>query len=41
MLDKYLTQSTEEEFQKGNPTAIMLKLKKGAGHMPQEDWQGF
>lgn len=36
--DKYLPQSVAEEFQKGNPTAIKLKLIEGAGHMPQEDW---
>ncbi|CAL0335270.1 unnamed protein product [Lupinus luteus] len=36
--DKYLPQSVAEEFQKGNPTQIKLKLIEGAGHMPQEDW---
>ncbi|CAK9185622.1 unnamed protein product [Ilex paraguariensis] len=36
--DKYLPQSVAEEFQKGNPTNIKLKLIEGAGHMPQEDW---
>ncbi|KAE9621306.1 hypothetical protein Lal_00023609 [Lupinus albus] len=36
--DKYLPQSIAEEFQKGNPTQIKLKLIEGAGHMPQEDW---
>ncbi|KAB1218729.1 Haloalkane dehalogenase [Morella rubra] len=36
--DKYLPQSLAEEFQKGNPTTIKLKLIEGAGHMPQEDW---
>ncbi|PQQ18576.1 uncharacterized protein Pyn_03239 [Prunus yedoensis var. nudiflora] len=36
--DKYLPQSVAEEFQKGNPTAVKLKLIEGAGHMPQEDW---
>ncbi|XP_059456827.1 uncharacterized protein LOC132186783 [Corylus avellana] len=36
--DKYLPQSVAEEFQKGNPTTIKLKLIEGAGHMPQEDW---
>jgi len=38
MSDKYLPQSIAEEFQKGNPTAVTLKLIEGAGHMPQEDW---
>ncbi|RVW92035.1 Retrovirus-related Pol polyprotein from transposon RE1 [Vitis vinifera] len=41
--DKYLPQSVAEEFQKGNPDYIKLKLIEGAGHMPQEDcilfWQ--
>ncbi|KAI6672009.1 hypothetical protein NL676_006894 [Syzygium grande] len=36
--DKYLPQSVAEEFQKGNPLMIKLKLIEGAGHMPQEDW---
>ncbi|KAL3721109.1 hypothetical protein ACJRO7_005866 [Eucalyptus globulus] len=36
--DKYLPQSVAEEFQKGNPSMIKLKLIEGAGHMPQEDW---
>jgi len=36
--DKYLPQSIAEEFQKGNPQNIKLKLIEGAGHMPQEDW---
>ncbi|KAF9623653.1 hypothetical protein IFM89_003685 [Coptis chinensis] len=36
--DKYLPQSEAEEFQKGNPTIVKLKLIEGAGHMPQEDW---
>ncbi|KAF5466791.1 hypothetical protein F2P56_016687 [Juglans regia] len=36
--DKYLPQSLAEEFQKGNPNTIKLKLIEGAGHMPQEDW---
>lgn len=36
--DKHLPQSVAEEFQKGNPDAIKLKLIEGAGHMPQEDW---
>ncbi|KAK7255211.1 hypothetical protein RIF29_28616 [Crotalaria pallida] len=36
--DKYLPQSVAEEFQKGNPSNIKLKLLEGAGHMPQEDW---
>ncbi|PWA62977.1 alpha/beta-Hydrolases superfamily protein [Artemisia annua] len=36
--DKYLPQSIAEEFQKGNPSAVTLKLIEGAGHMPQEDW---
>lgn len=36
--DKYLPQSVAEEFQKGNPALIQLKLIEGAGHMPQEDW---
>lgn len=36
--DKYLPQSVAEEFQKGNPAHIKLKLIEGAGHMPQEDW---
>ncbi|XP_034696097.1 cis-3-alkyl-4-alkyloxetan-2-one decarboxylase isoform X1 [Vitis riparia] len=36
--DKYLPQSVAEEFQKGNPDYIKLKLIEGAGHMPQEDW---
>lgn len=36
--DKYLSQSIAEEFQKGNPTSVKLKLIEGAGHMPQEDW---
>ncbi|KAI5660466.1 hypothetical protein M9H77_29259 [Catharanthus roseus] len=36
--DKYLPQSVAEEFQKGNPEIIKLKLIEGAGHMPQEDW---
>ncbi|XP_012073134.1 cis-3-alkyl-4-alkyloxetan-2-one decarboxylase isoform X2 [Jatropha curcas] len=36
--DKYLPQSVAEEFQKGNPDAVKLKLIEGAGHMPQEDW---
>ncbi|PKI48476.1 hypothetical protein CRG98_031098 [Punica granatum] len=36
--DKYLPQSIAEEFQKGNPSNIKLKLIEGAGHMPQEDW---
>ncbi|BFG24717.1 hypothetical protein CerSpe_109910 [Prunus speciosa] len=38
--DKYLPQSVAEEFQKGNPTAVKLKLIEGAGHMPQEDCIG-
>ncbi|XVE91273.1 hypothetical protein DITRI_Ditri20bG0140500 [Diplodiscus trichospermus] len=36
--DKYLPQSVAEEFQKGNPNSVELKLIEGAGHMPQEDW---
>ncbi|KAF3637236.1 putative protein FAR1-RELATED SEQUENCE 8-like [Capsicum annuum] len=36
--DKYLPQSIAEEFQKGNPGSVELKLIEGAGHMPQEDW---
>ncbi|TXG69400.1 hypothetical protein EZV62_004335 [Acer yangbiense] len=36
--DKYLPQSVAEEFQKGNPSSVKLKLIEGAGHMPQEDW---
>ncbi|PIA25257.1 hypothetical protein AQUCO_12000004v1 [Aquilegia coerulea] len=36
--DKYLPESVAEEFQKGNPSAVNLKLIEGAGHMPQEDW---
>ncbi|KAI3763283.1 hypothetical protein L1987_53737 [Smallanthus sonchifolius] len=36
--DKYLPQSIAEEFKKGNPSAVTLKLIEGAGHMPQEDW---
>ncbi|KAH1127801.1 hypothetical protein GYH30_016387 [Glycine max] len=36
--DKYLPQSVAEQFQKGNPAQIQLKLIEGAGHMPQEDW---
>ncbi|PSS17827.1 Haloalkane dehalogenase [Actinidia chinensis var. chinensis] len=36
--DKYLPQSVAEEFQKGNPSNVKLKLIEGAGHMPQEDW---
>nr|XP_016468386.1 PREDICTED: haloalkane dehalogenase-like isoform X1 [Nicotiana tabacum] len=36
--DKYLPQSVAEEFQKGNPDSVKLKLIEGAGHMPQEDW---
>lgn len=36
--DKYLPQSVAEEFKKGNPDAIKLKMIEGAGHMPQEDW---
>ncbi|KAK4794398.1 hypothetical protein SAY86_012392 [Trapa natans] len=36
--DKYLSQSIAEEFQRGNPTHVKLKLIEGAGHMPQEDW---
>uniref|UniRef100_A0A6M2F7X3 AB hydrolase-1 domain-containing protein n=1 Tax=Populus davidiana TaxID=266767 RepID=A0A6M2F7X3_9ROSI len=36
--DKYLPQAVAEEFQKGNPNAVKLKLIEGAGHMPQEDW---
>ncbi|KAF8400605.1 hypothetical protein HHK36_013904 [Tetracentron sinense] len=36
--DKYLPKSEAEEFQKGNPTTVKLKLIEGAGHMPQEDW---
>ncbi|XP_047316932.1 haloalkane dehalogenase isoform X2 [Impatiens glandulifera] len=36
--DKYLPNSVAEEFQKGNPKNIKLKLIEGAGHMPQEDW---
>ncbi|KAL7617494.1 hypothetical protein Lser_V15G01280 [Lactuca serriola] len=36
--DKYLPQSIAEEFQKGNPSAVTVKLIEGAGHMPQEDW---
>uniref|UniRef100_A0A1D1Z6J0 Haloalkane dehalogenase 2 n=1 Tax=Anthurium amnicola TaxID=1678845 RepID=A0A1D1Z6J0_9ARAE len=36
--DKYLPQSVAEEFQKGNPSAVKLRLIEGAGHMPQEDW---
>ncbi|MQL81750.1 hypothetical protein Taro_014214 [Colocasia esculenta] len=36
--DKYLPQSVAEEFLKGNPNAVKLKLIEGAGHMPQEDW---
>ncbi|KAK6915082.1 Alpha/beta hydrolase fold-1 [Dillenia turbinata] len=36
--DKYLRQSEAEEFQKGNPDNVKIKLVEGAGHMPQEDW---
>ncbi|KAE9467728.1 hypothetical protein C3L33_00362, partial [Rhododendron williamsianum] len=36
--DKHLPQSVAEEFQKGNPSNVKLKLIEGAGHMPQEDW---
>ncbi|KAI3834124.1 hypothetical protein MKW92_043592 [Papaver armeniacum] len=36
--DKYLRQPEAEEFQKGNPSNVKLKLLEGAGHMPQEDW---
>ncbi|GMN49978.1 hypothetical protein TIFTF001_019152 [Ficus carica] len=36
--DKYLPKSVAEEFQKGNPNSVQLKLIEGAGHMPQEDW---
>ncbi|KAL2454436.1 alpha/beta-Hydrolases superfamily protein [Abeliophyllum distichum] len=36
--DKYLPQSVAEEFQRGNPDFVKLKLIEGAGHMPQEDW---
>jgi pimeloyl-ACP methyl ester carboxylesterase len=36
--DKYLPRAVAEEFQKGNPNAVKLKLIEGAGHMPQEDW---
>ncbi|OUZ99846.1 Alpha/beta hydrolase fold-1 [Macleaya cordata] len=36
--DKYLPQSEAEQFQKGNPSNVKLKLIEGAGHMPQEDW---
>ncbi|KAL3511913.1 hypothetical protein ACH5RR_024630 [Cinchona calisaya] len=36
--DKYLPQSVAEEFQKGNPDVVKVKLIEGAGHMPQEDW---
>ncbi|RAL43246.1 hypothetical protein DM860_015136 [Cuscuta australis] len=36
--DKYLPQSVAEEFQRGNPEFVKLKLIEGAGHMPQEDW---
>ncbi|CAN1317541.1 Cis-3-alkyl-4-alkyloxetan-2-one decarboxylase [Linum perenne] len=36
--DNHLPQSVAEEFQKGNPGNIKLKLIEGAGHMPQEDW---
>ncbi|XP_058115599.1 uncharacterized protein LOC131258353 isoform X1 [Magnolia sinica] len=36
--DKYLAKSEAEEFQKGNPSAVKLKMIEGAGHMPQEDW---
>lgn len=36
--DKYLPQSEAEDFQKGNPSTVKLKLIEGAGHMPQEDW---
>ncbi|XP_024021904.1 uncharacterized protein LOC21408422 [Morus notabilis] len=36
--DKYLPQSIAEEFKKGNPNSVQLKLIEGAGHMPQEDW---
>lgn len=36
--DKHLPQSVAEEFQKGNPSSVKLKLIEGAGHMPQEDW---
>lgn len=36
--DKYLSKSVAEEFQKGNPNSVQLKLIEGAGHMPQEDW---
>ncbi|KAL5729653.1 hypothetical protein ACHQM5_002575 [Ranunculus cassubicifolius] len=36
--DKYLAQSEAEEFQRGNPSTVKLKLIEGAGHMPQEDW---
>ncbi|KAK4375465.1 hypothetical protein RND71_006142 [Anisodus tanguticus] len=36
--DKYLPQSVAEEFQRGNPRSVELKLIEGAGHMPQEDW---
>ncbi|KAK2994487.1 hypothetical protein RJ640_021292 [Escallonia rubra] len=39
--DKYLPQSIAEEFQKGNPASVKLKLIEGAGHMPQEDWIRF
>ncbi|RZC53859.1 hypothetical protein C5167_012718 [Papaver somniferum] len=38
MSDKYLRQPEAEEFQKGNPSNVKLKLLEGAGHMPQEDW---
>ncbi|CAI0423051.1 unnamed protein product [Linum tenue] len=38
MADKHLPQSVAEEFRKGNPGNIKLKLIEGAGHMPQEDW---
>ncbi|GFZ04064.1 alpha/beta-Hydrolases superfamily protein [Actinidia rufa] len=36
--DTYLPQSVAEEFQKGNPSNVKLKLIEGTGHMPQEDW---
>lgn len=36
--DKYLPQSEAEDFKRGNPDNVNLKLIEGAGHMPQEDW---
>lgn len=38
IVDKYLSQSIAEEFEKQNPQNVKLRLIEGAGHLPQEDW---